>query len=223
MSNETVDHREAKIKILGIGGGGCNLLAQVHENLEINGSEFIAVNTDRHSLDQNPAGRKILLGRNMETGAGGNPARGREAALSSGSVIRDAVAGADGVFIITCLGGGTGSGAAPVIAGICKDMGIPVAAMATTPFNFENRRAYVTAEAERQLNAATNFLGIISNQELIDNAAQGAGFQDSIARAAEPVRLVLEHFSVIINALDRDNESATIRKSLSSVLAAWQP
>ncbi len=128
----------ANIKVVGIGGGGGNAIARMSRNF-IRGVEFVAINTDHQDLDQCAVRRKIYIGRNLTKGLGTgmNPDLGRQAAEENKSEIAEALAGADMVFIAAGLGGGTGSGGAPVIAEVAKQGGALTIAVVTKPFTFE--------------------------------------------------------------------------------------
>ncbi|HRY90737.1 MAG TPA: cell division protein FtsZ [Candidatus Gracilibacteria bacterium] len=137
----------ALIKVIGVGGGGCNALNRmIKANLK--GIEFIAVNTDAQALYHNEAPTKINIGKatTRGLGAGSNPDIGRQAAEESAEEIRQAIEGADMVFITGGMGGGTGTGGAPVIAEIAKEMGILTVAVVTKPFSFEGHRRRQQAE-----------------------------------------------------------------------------
>lgn len=139
--------RRAIIKVVGVGGGGCNALNYMVENT-IEGVEFIAANTDMQALQESRAETVLQLGEHATTGlgAGGNPDLGREAALETREGIANALGGADMVFITAGMGGGTGTGAAPVIAEIAREAGSLTVAVATRPFPFEGISRTRTAE-----------------------------------------------------------------------------
>lgn len=128
----------ATIKVLGVGGGGSNAVNRMFSTDSIAGVEFIIMNTDSQALSTSPVkeGNKFQIGDQLTRGlgAGGNPMVGQKAAQESKAIIQEAVAGSDMVFITAGMGGGTGSGAAPVVAGIAKSLGILTVALVTTPF-----------------------------------------------------------------------------------------
>jgi cell division protein FtsZ len=128
----------ANLKVIGVGGGGCNAVNRM-VTADIKGVEFISANTDYKSLKKNLAAKKLQLGKKLTKGlgSGGDPSVGREAALESAEEIQEAVQGADMVFVAAGLGGGTGTGSAPVVAEIVKKMGILTVAVVTRPFEFE--------------------------------------------------------------------------------------
>ena len=135
------------IKVIGVGGGGNNAVNRMIA-CNIRGVEFIAVNTDKQALIVSNASRKIVIGTNVTSGkgAGADPELGRRSAEESADEIKEALQGADMVFITTGMGGGTGTGAAPVIAKIAKDMGLLTVGIVTKPFSFEGRRRMIQAE-----------------------------------------------------------------------------
>ncbi|MGM0403851.1 MAG: cell division protein FtsZ [Thermodesulfobacteriota bacterium] len=139
--------RSAKIKVIGIGGGGGNAVNNMI-NANLQGVKFIVANTDAQALANSRANTKIQLGETLTEGlgAGADPVTGREAALESADVIREALADSHMVFIAAGLGGGTGTGAAPVVAEICKELGALTVAVVTRPFKFEARKRSKQAE-----------------------------------------------------------------------------
>ncbi|HSE91794.1 MAG TPA: cell division protein FtsZ, partial [Methylomirabilota bacterium] len=138
----------AKIKVIGLGGGGSNAVSRMIAAQSI-GVDFIVANTDAQALRASPAPVRIQLGAKLTQGlgAGSNPQIGREAALEDPEQITRLLQGADMVFITAGLGGGTGTGAAPVVASLAKDLGILTVAVVTKPFHFEGRRRMLQAEA----------------------------------------------------------------------------
>ncbi len=137
----------AKIKVIGVGGGGGNAINNMIDS-NLQGVMFIAANTDAQALANSKANTKIRLGEQLTEGlgAGADPSVGREAALESADLIREALKDSHMVFIATGLGGGTGTGAAPVIAEICKEIGVLTVAVVTKPFLFEGRKRTKQAE-----------------------------------------------------------------------------
>ena len=137
----------AKLKVVGVGGGGCNAINNMVE-AGLQGVEFIAVNTDIQSLNTNKAAVKIQVGTKLTSGlgAGANPEVGRQAALEDAEQIAEHLKGADMVFITCGLGGGTGTGASPVIAEISKELGALTVAVVTKPFAFEGKMRNVQAD-----------------------------------------------------------------------------
>lgn len=157
----------AVIKVLGVGGGGNNAVERMIEE-GIQGVEFINCNTDSQVLKRSKADKTIQLGKDG-LGAGANPEIGRKAAEDSKSDIVAALEGADMVFITSGMGGGTGTGAAPVIAGIAKDMGILTVAIVTRPFTFEGRKRTAFAiDGLTELKRNVDSLIVIPNDRLLD-------------------------------------------------------
>ena len=136
MSNLVMD-QVAKIKVVGVGGGGCNAVNRMIEE-GVQSVEFYVVNTDLQVLNASLCTNKIQIGKNITggRGAGANPEVGRNAADEDRDALRAALEGADMVFIAAGMGGGTGTGAAPVVAEVAKDLGILTVAVVTKPFNF---------------------------------------------------------------------------------------
>ena len=137
----------AKIKVIGIGGGGGNAVNRMIET-GIKGVEFIAVNTDLQALNSNRARTKIQIGHQLTKGlgSGGRPETGRQAAMEDTEKLLEILQGADMVFLTTGLGGGTGTGATPIIANIAAELDILVIAIVTLPFGFEGRVRMKQAE-----------------------------------------------------------------------------
>ncbi|MGH9374469.1 MAG: cell division protein FtsZ, partial [Vicinamibacterales bacterium] len=138
----------AKIKVVGIGGGGSNAVNRMVD-AGLGGVEFIVANTDLQALDHNRAGQKIQIGSKLTKGlgAGADPNIGRQAALEDTDMLIQALSGADMIFVTTGMGGGTGTGAAPVIASLASELGALTIAVVTKPFKFEGRKRALQAEA----------------------------------------------------------------------------
>jgi cell division protein FtsZ len=163
--------RLAKIKVIGVGGGGGNALNTMINSGTINGVDFIAVNTDAQVLLTNQATTKVQIGDNLTRGlgSGGNPEIGNQAAEESREKIKELLIDSDMVFITAGMGGGTGTGAAPVIAEISKEQGALTVAIVTKPFAFEGARRMVNAEEGiEKLKSKVDTLIVIPNQRLLD-------------------------------------------------------
>jgi len=161
----------AKIKVLGVGGGGNNALNSMISDNKIQGVEFIAVNTDLQALLANNADIKLQIGERVTKGlgSGANPEMGAAAAEESRDKIRDLLVGTDMVFITAGEGGGTGTGAAPVIASVAKEVGALTVAVVTKPFLFEGTRRMVQAEdGIEKLKKEVDTLIVIPNQRILD-------------------------------------------------------
>ncbi len=157
----------AKISVIGVGGGGGNAISSMIKTGGITGVNFIAVNTDSQALLANEADIKIQIGEEITRGlgSGGNPEIGRQAAEESIEKIKEELAGSDMVFITAGMGGGTGTGAAPVIARIAKELGILTVAVVTKPFDFEGRkRSELAEEGIEALKQSVDTLIIVPNQ-----------------------------------------------------------
>ena len=160
----------ANIKVFGIGGGGCNAVKRM-VNEGVQGVEFYVANTDMQVVEDSPVMNKIVLGRELTKGlgAGGNPEVGRKAAQETESEIREAIKGADMVFITAGMGGGTGTGAAPLFAKIAKEEGALTVAIVTKPFSFEGKRRYLSAmEGLEELKQYVDSLIIVSNNNVLE-------------------------------------------------------
>ncbi len=169
---ELVKAQTAKIKIIGVGGGGNNSLNRMKE-IGIKGGELIAVNTDAQDLLYTDADQKILIGRELTRGlgAGSNPRVGEESAKESESEIKKKIAGSDMVFITCGLGGGTGTGAAPVIAALAKKQGALTIGVVTLPFTIEGKKRIENAmNGLEKMQSVVDTLIIIPNDKLLELA-----------------------------------------------------
>ena len=179
--------RSAKIKVIGVGGAGGNAINNmIASNLQ--GVRFISANTDAQALDVSQAEMRFQLGTKITEGlgAGANPQVGREAALENAEMIKDALADSHMVFITAGFGGGTGTGAAPVIARLCKEMGILTVAVVTRPFSFEGRkRAKQADEGILELKKAADTVITIPNDRLRGLASKNAKMVDMFRKADE--------------------------------------
>lgn len=163
--------RFAKIKVVGVGGGGVNALNSMISVTQIQGVDFYAVNSDAQALLTSHAQNKIQIGENLTRGlgSGGNPEMGKQAAEESKEKIKEQLMDADMIFLACGEGGGTGTGATPVIAGIAKEIGALTVAVVTKPFTFEGTRRMVTAEEGiTELKEKVDTLIVIPNQRILD-------------------------------------------------------
>lgn len=161
----------AKIRVIGVGGGGGNALNSMISQSSIQGVEFVAINTDSQALLRNHATVKVQVGDNLTKGlgSGGDPEIGRHAAEESEAKIKEMLEGSDMVFLTAGMGGGTGSGATSVVARISKEVGALTVAVVTKPFTFEGARRMVTAEeAIEELKDKVDTLITIPNQRIMD-------------------------------------------------------
>jgi cell division protein FtsZ len=190
----------AKIKVIGVGGGGGNAInTMVAGRLE--GVEFIAANTDLQALSANRALVKLQLGKatSRGLGAGARPEVGRDAALESVEEVKAALAGADMVFVAAGMGGGTGTGAAPVVADIAKNTGALTVGVVTKPFNFEGKKRRLHAEQGlEELRAAVDTLIVIPNQRLLSVAGENMSMADAFKRADEVLLNAVKGISDLI-------------------------
>jgi len=189
------------IKVVGIGGGGGNAVDRMIET-SIVGVDFWALNTDVQALSKSLAKPQILTIGTQVTkglGAGGDPDMGRKAAEESSNAIRQVVEGADMVFVTAGMGGGTGSGAAPLVAEIAKSAGALTVAVVTKPFGFEGkRRAMQAASAISQLQAAVDTLIVVSNDKLLEIVPEDTPVQDAFLVADDILRQGVIGISEII-------------------------
>ncbi|OYY63909.1 MAG: cell division protein FtsZ, partial [Burkholderiales bacterium 28-67-8] len=156
-----------QIKVIGVGGGGSNAVEHMITQ-GVQGVEFVCANTDAQSLNRSAAHQLIQLG-STGLGAGAKPEMGKSAALEAEHRIREAIDGAHMLFITAGMGGGTGTGAAPVIARIAKEMGILTVGVVTKPFDFEgNRRMKAADQGLAELEANVDSLIVVLNEKLLD-------------------------------------------------------
>jgi cell division protein FtsZ len=161
----------AKIRVIGIGGGGGNVVNSMIRESQIKGVDFIAINTDGQALLNSQASAKIQIGENLTKGlgSGGNPEIGEKSALESRDKVKELLEGTDMVFITAGMGGGTGTGAAPVIAEVAKEVGALTVAVVTKPFTFEGtRRAVAADEGIEKLKDKVDTLIVIPNQRILE-------------------------------------------------------
>src|SRR5688500_16022964 len=189
MQMTTIDYKspdlQAKIKVVGIGGGGCNAVDRMIET-GLQGVDFIAMNTDFQALNRSLAPHKLQLGAKLTKGlgAGSNPEMGRRAAEESRADIQELVAGADMVFVTCGEGGGTGTGGAPIIANVAKEIGALTVGIVTRPFKFEGRRRGKAAhDGITALREQVDTLIIIPNDRLLDLVSESTSLQESFMLA----------------------------------------
>ncbi len=159
----------ANIKVVGVGGGGCSAVSRMRDTLDLKGVDFIAINTDAQDLDYCNAKRRIYIGKNLTKGLGTgmNPELGRQSAEETRAEIVEALKGADLVFITTGLGGGTGSGASPVVAEAAREAGALTVAVITKPFAFEGvQRARIATDALAKLKEKVDTYIVIPNDRI---------------------------------------------------------
>jgi cell division protein FtsZ len=196
---ETLKQRE-HILVIGIGGGGGNALNHIIES-GVEGVEFVAANTDSRALALNKAPHKIILGEKLThgLGAGADPQVGMDAAKESIDRIREYIDGADMVFVTAGMGGGTGTGAAPIIAEVAKEMGVLVVGVVTTPFSFEmKRRAMVAQEGIVKLKEKVDALLVVENDKLLTQIDEKTKSTDAYKMANEVLRQAVQGVTDLI-------------------------
>ncbi len=174
---------DARIRVVGVGGGGGNAVRTMIAR-GLDGVEFIAANTDRQALLNNPAGIKLQLGRDVTRGlgAGADPARGRAAVEESIDEVYDALQGSDMIFVTAGMGGGTGTGAAPVIARVGREIGALVVGIVTKPFAYESkRRSNVAENGIKDLREHVDALIVIPNQRILTVVDKNVTFANALA------------------------------------------
>ena len=190
----------AKIKVIGVGGGGCNAVNRMIR-AKVEGVEFITANTDLQALKLSQAPVKLQLGAKLTKGlgAGANPEVGRKAALEDTEKIIEALEGSDMIFITSGLGGGTGSGAAPVVASLASELGALSVAVVTKPFAFEGKRRMLQAEqALEELIGCVDTVIVIPNERLMETVERGTSFFDAFRIADDILRQAVQGISDII-------------------------
>ncbi len=197
----------ARLKVTGVGGSGSNALARMIE-AHIHGVEFIAVNTDAQALHNNPASIKVHIGKSLTRGlgAGMNPDVGRQAAVDTKEDIQAALRGADMVFIATGLGGGTGTGAAPVIADIARELGALTVAVVTKPFMFEGAaRMRIAEEGLAQLKDKVDSIIVIPNDRLLSIIDRKTPVREAFGIVDDVLRQGVQGISDLITRHDQIN------------------
>ena len=198
---------QASIKVIGVGGGGGNALNRMIED-GLKGVEFIAINTDQQALEETKAGTKIQIGEKLTRGlgAGANPEIGECSAEESKAEIAEALKGADMVFITAGMGGGTGTGATPIIADISKGMGILTVAVVTKPFPFEGKRRMAQAEKGiEELKQNVDTIIIIPNEKLLQVVEKDTTIEEAFAKTDNILRQGVQGISDLITITGRVN------------------
>ncbi len=187
-----------QIKVIGVGGGGGNAVAHMIER-GVQGVEFVCANTDAQALARNPSHKTIQLGASG-LGAGSKPDKGREAAEAAADDIRTAIDGAHMLFITAGMGGGTGTGAAPVIARIAKEMGILTVGVVTKPFEFEGGRRMTNADnGLAELEANVDSLIVVLNEKLLEVLGDEVTQDEAFAHANDVLKNAVGGIAEIIN------------------------
>ncbi len=191
----------AKIKVIGVGGGGCNAVNTMIRS-GLTGVEYIVANTDSQALNANLAGIKIQLGSAVTKGlgAGANPEIGRKAAIEDYEKLSEVLDGADMVFVTAGMGGGTGTGAAPVIAKLARELGALTVGVVTKPFSFEGKkRSRQADEGIKALEESVDSLICIPNQRLLQLAGESLSLMDTFKAADEVLLNAVQGISDLIN------------------------
>lgn len=190
----------ARIKVIGVGGSGKNAINHMI-NAKVRGVEFIVMNTDTQDLHNSLADKKIHIGKNLTRGlgAGMNPDIGKRAAEETKAEIQDTIKGADMVFIACGMGGGTGTGAAPIVARSSKEQGVLTVAVVTKPFFFEgNQRMRIAEDGLRELEKEVDAIIVIPNDKLMQIAGKDMGFADAFALCDSVLQQAVEGISDLI-------------------------
>jgi len=190
----------AVIKVIGVGGGGGNAVQHMVEG-KINGAEFISINTDKQALDKNSAPNKLILGMSIThgLGAGADPDVGREAALEDRDRLKEMLKGSDMVFITAGMGGGTGTGAAPIVAQVAKELDILTVAVVTKPFELEgSKRMKIANEGIKELVEEVDSLITIPNQKLLEVLGEDCAMIEAFKEANDVLAGAVRGISDII-------------------------
>ncbi|MFQ5662480.1 MAG: cell division protein FtsZ [Terriglobia bacterium] len=204
----------ARLKVIGVGGGGSNAVNRMI-SARVRGVEFLAANTDLQALKQSKAPTKLQLGAKLTKGlgSGANPEIGRQAALEDTDKLVEALQGADMVFITAGLGGGTGTGGAPIIASLASELGVLTVAVVTKPFGFEGKRRMLQAEQGlAELINCVDTLIVIPNQRLLETVKPGTGFFEAFRIADDVLRQGVQGITDIIaipGVINRDFADVT--------------
>lgn len=214
----------ARIKVIGVGGGGTNAVNHM-VNEKINGVEFIAVNTDTQDLHHSDAGQKIHIGKNLTKGLGSgmNPEIGQLSAEETKAELQESIKGADMVFVAAGMGGGTGTGASPVVARIAREQGVLTIGVVTKPFTFEGeQRKQIAKKGVEELEKEVDALFIIPNDRLLDIAGKDMTFKEAFKVSDDVLKQTVEGISELITTPGTINiDYADIRAVLSDAGPAF--
>lgn len=197
---EMNDNTVQEIKVIGVGGGGCNAINRMIED-GMKGVSFVAVNTDKQALAKNKAETKIQIGEKLTKGlgAGGNPEIGQKSAEENMEDLEKFISGSDMIFVTCGMGGGTGTGAAPIIAKIAKDMGILTVGVVTKPFRFEGKKRGEHAELGiKFLKKYVDSLVVVPNDKLLETVQEHTSLLDAFAMADDVLKQGVQSISDII-------------------------
>jgi cell division protein FtsZ len=213
------DSQEAVIKVIGVGGCGGNAVEHMMSK-NVNGVEFICANTDMQALKKSSAKTVLQIGSDITKGlgAGAKPEIGREAALEDRDRIAEIIDGADMLFIAAGMGGGTGTGAAPIIAEVAKEMGILTVAVVTKPFAFEGKRAKVAVDGLEELSQHVDSLIVIPNEKLMEVLGEDVPFLEAFRAANDVLHNAVSGIAEIINCPGMVNvDFADVRTVMSEM------
>lgn len=197
----------ARIKVIGIGGSGLNAISHMIRN-NVRGVEFVGMNTDSQDLHESPADIKIALGKNLTQGLGSgmNPNIGRESAEETKSEIQEVLKGAQMIFIACGMGGGTGTGASPIVAREAKDAGVLTIAVVTKPFHFEgDERMQIAEKGIEELRKEVDAIIVIPNQQLLSITDKNTTSREAFAVSDEVLRSAVEGIAEIIRTPGKIN------------------
>ena len=224
MAKASFTPNPAKIKVIGLGGGGCNAISRMVQE-EIQGVEFIAMNTDAQAMALTEAPIRIQLGERLTKGlgVGGDSELGRKAAEETREELKEIVSGADMVFVTCGMGGGTGTGSAPVIAEVAKTSGALTIAVVTKPFTFEGtHRCQVADEGISQLLSKVDTLIIIPNDRLLDLCDHRTGVDNAFRMADDVLRHGVQAISEVITVPGMINlDFADVKAVMQDAGPAW--
>lgn len=213
------DTQEAVIKVIGVGGCGGNAVSHMIDK-NVGGVEFICANTDMQALKKSQAKTVLQIGQDITKGlgAGAKPEIGREAALEDRERIAEAIDGADMLFITAGMGGGTGTGAAPIVAEVAKEMGILTVAVVTKPFAFEGKRTKIAQEGLDELSKHVDSLIVIPNEKLMEVLGEDVPFLEAFRAANDVLHNAVSGIAEIINCPGMVNvDFADVRTVMSEM------
>jgi cell division protein FtsZ len=200
LDEKGIKERQTVIKVIGAGGGGCNAINRMIQ-CEVKGVEFIATNTDRQALNRSKAELTLSIGSKLTAGlgAGGKPEIGEKAAMEDREIIANAIKGADMVFVTAGMGGGTGTGAAPVIAQVARECGALTVGVVTKPFSFEGRyKMRLAEEGIAKMREAVDTLIVIPNQRLFSSVERKTTISEAFLIADDILRQGVQGISDLI-------------------------
>ena len=219
LEYDVSQNTNAQIKVIGVGGGGNNAVDRMIED-NMDGVEFISINTDRQALTKSKAQTRIQIGEKLTRGlgAGGNPEIGEKSADETKDEIAQALKGSDMVFITAGMGGGTGTGAAPKIAAVAKELDILTVGVVTKPFNFEGKKRMANAEKGiEELKKNVDTLVIIPNQKLLSVIDKKTSMKDSFKKADEILQQGVQGISdLICNAGEINLDFADVKTVMAN-------